>query len=262
MWTREAKGEKVEEGIEWSNAKPSKTHMALVELEKRGLIQWLVSQNVDGLHARSGFPLNRFAELHGNVFAIHCQSCKYRKIQDHPVELIGQKPIGKICGQTNSRGSVCRRQLVDSVLDWEHDLPEPFFSDSWAQSEAADLSIVLGSSLQIQPANTLPTLSKNMVIINLSNTKMDRKANLIIKSKCDFAVELLMKKLDIEIPEFSTPLIVEKSCLELKPLPIKEEKPKIARRKRKAKPKSDEDPDYTYHSVPKLLKDEITDKNL
>jgi len=164
VWTREAKGEKVEEGIEWSNAKPSKTHMALVELEKRGLIHWLVSQNVDGLHARSGFPLNRFAELHGNVFAIHCQSCKYRKIQDHPVELIGQKPIGKICGQTNSRGSVCRRQLVDSVLDWEHDLPEPFFSDSWAQSEAADLSIVLGSSLQIQPANTLPTLSKNMTL--------------------------------------------------------------------------------------------------
>ena len=65
MWTREAKGEKVEEGIEWSNARPSKTHMALVELEKRGLVQWLVSQNVDGLHARSGFPLNRFAELHG-----------------------------------------------------------------------------------------------------------------------------------------------------------------------------------------------------
>jgi hypothetical protein len=87
--------------------------------------------------------------------------------------------------------------LVDSVLDWEHDLPEPFFSDSWAQSEAADLSIVLGSSLQIQPANTLPTLSKKMAIINLSNTKMDRKANLIIKSKCDFAVEMLMKKLDI-----------------------------------------------------------------
>jgi len=68
--------------------------------------------------------------------------------------------------------------------------------------------------------------------------------------------------MSLEIPECSTPLIVEKSCLELKPLPIKEEKPKIARRKRKAKPKSDQDPDYTYHSVPKLLKDEITEKNL
>lgn len=55
------------------------------------------------------------SKLLGNVFAIHCQSCKYRQIQDHPVELIGQKPIGRICGQTNSRGSICRRQLGNKI---------------------------------------------------------------------------------------------------------------------------------------------------
>ena len=65
--------------------------------------------------------------------------------------------------------------------------------------------------------------------------------------------------MSLEIPEWSTPLIIEKSCHELKSLPVKEEKPKVARRKRKSKPKSDQDPDYTYHSVPKLPKDEIPD---
>ena len=45
--------------------------------------------------------------------------------------------------------------MIDAVLDWEHDLPEPFYSDSISKCKKADLSIVLGSSLQIQPGKFL-----------------------------------------------------------------------------------------------------------
>ena len=60
------KGKTVEEGNKWEETKPSYTHMSLVTLEKEGKCDWLVSQNVDGLHVRSGFPMDKLAELHGN----------------------------------------------------------------------------------------------------------------------------------------------------------------------------------------------------
>ena len=56
-----------------------------------------------------------------------------------------------MCNKVNNRGSTCRGNMIDAVLDWEHDLPEPFYSDSISKCKKADLSIVLGSSLQIQP---------------------------------------------------------------------------------------------------------------
>lgn len=65
VWTLEAKGESVDAGIQWEQAVPSFTHMAIVALERAGRAQWVVTQNVDGLHVRSGFPQDRLAELHG-----------------------------------------------------------------------------------------------------------------------------------------------------------------------------------------------------
>ena len=118
------------------------------------------------------------------------------------------------------------------MLDWEHDLPEPFFSDSCAHSRAACLSVVLGSSLQIQPANKLPTYSKNTVIINLSKTKMDKKAQLIINAKCDVVMQKLMEKLDIKVPKWDAPLVVPKSIHPIVPI---EEKPKGKKRKKNVK---------------------------
>ena len=87
----------------------------------------------------------------GNVFAEHCLRCGHRRVISEPTPLIGQKPTGNVCGIETKRGTTCRGNMVDSVLDWEHDLPEPWYTDSTKICKKADLSIVLGSSLQIQP---------------------------------------------------------------------------------------------------------------
>ena len=65
-----------------SQAIPSFTHMALIALEEAGFLKFLVSQNTDGLHMRSGFNLEKLAELHGNRCLEKCKNCKSIFLRD------------------------------------------------------------------------------------------------------------------------------------------------------------------------------------
>ena len=104
----------------------------------------------------------------------------------------------------------CRGKLRDFVLDWEDELPEPETTLSLSHSTLSELSIVIGSTLQIVPAGNMPTYTKKnsgkLVIINLQPTKHDKKADLIINSYADGIFEMLFKELGLEIPEFSKEL--------------------------------------------------------
>jgi NAD-dependent SIR2 family protein deacetylase len=66
-------------------ALPSPTHMALVELERRNMLKFLISQNVDGLHRRSGFASEKMAELHGNTNLEICKKCGKKYLRDFSV---------------------------------------------------------------------------------------------------------------------------------------------------------------------------------
>lgn len=64
------------------NALPSLTHMALVQLHKEGVVKYTVSQNIDGLHRRSGLKRTNLAELHGNTNLETCEKCKRQYLRD------------------------------------------------------------------------------------------------------------------------------------------------------------------------------------
>ena len=130
-------------------------------------------------------------------------------VRGSPAPTVGLKYVGGDCMATRSNGRNCRGKLKDFVLDWEDELPDSDLSLSDSHSVLADLSIVMGSTLQIIPAGNMPTYTKKyhstgkLVICNLQPTKQDKKADLNIHTFVDDVMEMLMKNLGLEIPEYN-----------------------------------------------------------
>ncbi|XP_075759130.1 NAD-dependent protein deacylase sirtuin-6 isoform X1 [Pelodiscus sinensis] len=223
VWTMEERGLSPKFDTTFENARPTKTHMALLELQRVGILKFLVSQNVDGLHVRSGFPRDKLAELHGNMFVEECVKCGKQYVRDTIVGSMGLKPTGRLCDVSKARGlRACRGKLIDTILDWEDSLPDRDLSLADEACRKANLSVTLGTSLQIKPSGNLPLLTKRkggkLVIVNLQATKHDRQADLRIHGYVDEVMTQLMKQLSLEIPEWTGPAVVESSAL-VKPEP-------------------------------------------
>lgn len=124
VWTLENRGELPNFSVTFDEARPTLTHMGLKALEERGFLKLLITQNVDGLHLRSGFPMDRLAELHGNMFVEECVKCRRKQVQPNAVASVGLKLTGNACNFVKSEGRLCRGKMRDSILDWEDNLPE------------------------------------------------------------------------------------------------------------------------------------------
>uniref|UniRef100_A0AC35TUN8 Deacetylase sirtuin-type domain-containing protein n=1 Tax=Rhabditophanes sp. KR3021 TaxID=114890 RepID=A0AC35TUN8_9BILA len=214
VWTLE-KDNKKSDSISFGTAKPTFTHFAIKALYKEGFIKYVVSQNVDGLFHRSGFPVNKMAEIHGNVFLEKCDRCSRKYFRDNMIETIGLKLTGRKC-EGSSSGKPCRGSLKDATLDWEDELPEPEFTITQKFAKKCDLALTLGTSLQINPVGKLPLLVKKnkeshgLVTINLQATKHENKADIAIHGKVDDAMRLLINELSISVDEsFPCDLIYE-----------------------------------------------------
>ena len=198
---------------------------AIVALMRIGKVRYVVSQNVDGLHLRSGVPRDQIAELHGNCFSERCPRCKKEYIRDFEVETVmtlvllyhnkpahctstckvvlnanscysdifpsaqvGFKPTGRKC---SSEG--CRGQLNDHILDWEDALPEDELTASENAATAADLAICLGTSLQITPACNLPLRTLKAGALMLPNchgfTRASARGKCILSTGEDIPAE-------------------------------------------------------------------------
>lgn len=188
VWTLEKKGQNPNVDVTFETAEPTVSHQALVSLEHAGHVQLLISQNVDGLHMRSGFPCNRLAELHGNMFIEECHICHTQYIRESVVPSMKLQWTGKVCTQTKQRGK-CRGKLRDTILDWEDALPPAQLDKAEKHCRRADLCVCLGTSLQIFPCASLPLLTKKaggqVVIVNLQATRLDRRADLVIHHRVD-----------------------------------------------------------------------------
>ncbi|CAK9151862.1 unnamed protein product [Ilex paraguariensis] len=185
VWTLQREGKGVPEAsLPFHRAMPSLTHMALVALEKAGILKFVISQNVDSLHLRSGLRRENLAELHGNSFKEICPSCGVEYLRDFEVETIGTKETMRRCSDMK-----CGAKLKDTVLDWEDALPPREMNAAEKHCRMADVVLCLGTSLQITPACNLPLKSLRgggkIAIVNLQETPKDKKASLVIHGLVD-----------------------------------------------------------------------------
>ncbi|KAG4920694.1 hypothetical protein JHK82_049643 [Glycine max] len=202
IWTLQREGKALPEAsLPFHRAAPSMTHMALVELEKAGILKFVISQNVDGLHLRSGIPREKLAELHGNSFMETCPSCGEEYFRDFEVETIGLKETSRRCSVAK-----CGTRLKDTVLDWEDALPTKEMNPAEKHCKQADIVLCLGTSLQITPACNLPLKALRgggkVVIVNLQKTPKDKKASLVIHGFVDKVIAGVMDQLNMQISPF------------------------------------------------------------
>ncbi|XP_047347571.1 NAD-dependent protein deacetylase Sirt6 isoform X1 [Vespa velutina] len=208
VWTLEQKGLRPSMNISFDDAIPTKTHMALKKLIDCKKIKFVISQNIDGLHLKSGIQRQHLAELHGNMFTEQCDKCGKQFIRNFASKSVGKKSLDTVCRSEQIGGRPCRGRMHDTILDWEHNLPDSDLTLSDLHSSVADLSICLGTTLQIIPSGNLPLYTKKyggrLVICNLQPTKHDKKADLIINGNVDEIMVSVMKKLGLEVPVYDT----------------------------------------------------------
>jgi NAD-dependent deacetylase len=170
IWTRKARGLKTET-TDWSKASPNAGHLAVVELQKLRKLKFLISQNVDNLHLKSGIDSSIIAELHGNMTKIRCRLCEFS------MDNFNDASFCPLCGG----------EMKPSVVDFGQSLPREALEEAARQSQDCDLFLALGSSLVVYPAADMPRLAvecgAKLVIINQGETPLDDIAVLKIDEK-------------------------------------------------------------------------------
>jgi len=184
-WTRQEKGlPQRQTNKPWHAFNPNAGHYALVELQNVKKLKFLISQNVDNLHLKSGIRQELIAELHGNVKKLRCTSCGEK------VDL----PTGaKICR--------CGGALVSSAVDFGQPLPEKDLGLAFEHSRKSDLFVVAGSSLVVTPAALMPQEAlqsgAKLVIINQGKTPFDSYSTIRFFEKVGDVLPPAVKRLKI-----------------------------------------------------------------
>lgn len=165
VWTRQEKGLPVQK-MDFSRVVPNSGHLAILELQKIDKLTFLISQNIDNLHLKSGIKPELLAELHGNIARLRCVKC------DFTLDNLDDVISCPICGG----------ELGPSVVDFGQSLPRKDLDDAYRQSQECDLFIVVGSSLIVYPAADMPRVALNngarLVIINQGKTPLDNSVHL------------------------------------------------------------------------------------
>lgn len=151
---------------------PSIVHTAAAKLERLQLLACIITQNIDLLHQKAGSQV--VIELHGSPRTHHCMSCGAKVDYDQVVETAQRGEV--------PRCRVCAGVMKPDITFFGESLPDGAMDEAIDQSSASDLMLVLGSSLLVQPAASLPlyTLRSggDIVIVNRGETPLDSYASM------------------------------------------------------------------------------------
>jgi NAD-dependent deacetylase len=160
----------------FKTVEPNGAHYAICEYEKRGQLLGLITQNIDGLHKLAGSSDEKLVELHGTDRLVACLNCGKRYQPADVYEHLGETFAAPRCDE-------CGGFLKSANVSFGQSMPVEAMQRAQAWSEKADIFMVLGSSLQVQPAASFPVIAKRagalLAIINRDPTPLDDIADFI-----------------------------------------------------------------------------------
>jgi len=169
-----------------TEARPNPVHQVLAELERRGLVEAVITQNVDRLHERAGST--NVIEVHGSLRTSSCLDCGHTEPFERVVELL-PVPHCERCGAV----------LKPDVVMFGELLPEDAIDRSFELARGAGLFLVVGSSLEVYPVAGLPeealTAGSALAIVNKGQTPYDSRADLTIEAGAGETLSAAMRLL-------------------------------------------------------------------
>jgi NAD-dependent deacetylase len=157
-----------------AEAQPNAAHLALAELERRGLVEAVITQNVDRLHEQAGSQ--DVIEVHGSIHTASCLACGHREPFERVVELL-PVPGCERCGAV----------LKPDVVMFGELMPEAQLERAFELVRRAALLLVVGSSLEVYPVAGLPEEAlgsgARLAIVNKGPTPFDRRAEVVVDAQ-------------------------------------------------------------------------------
>jgi NAD-dependent deacetylase len=171
-----------------TQARPNAAHYALVEMERRGMLAGIITQNFDGLHQEAGSPQGSVIELHGTSREAACQSCGARLVM---AEVQARVDAGDEEPRCN-----CGGFLKAATILFGQPVHRPVLDAALALTRTCDLFLVVGSSLRVVPAARLPLLALErgvpLLIINLEPTPLDSRADSVLHAPAGHVLPRLL----------------------------------------------------------------------
>jgi NAD-dependent deacetylase len=166
-----------------ADKRPNPAHAALAELERRGRLRAVITQNIDGLHQRAGS--RDVVEVHGSIAWASCEACGDRHTREEVVTRIRDAGAGVPCCDAG-------HALRPDVVLFGELLPEAAVERAWELAAAADLLLCVGSSLEVHPVAQLPQVALDagarLAIVTRGSTPYDFRA--AVRLTGDVATEL------------------------------------------------------------------------
>jgi NAD-dependent deacetylase len=158
-------------------AQPNPAHRAIVALERMGLLDCVITQNVDDLHQRAGSSPAKVIELHGNATRVRCLGCDRRWPRDEiQARLVAGEPV-PAC-------TACGGIIKPMTVLFGEPMPAAAVELAERRSRAAGCFLVVGSSLAVYPAAYMPTYAREagarLVVVNLTPTRLDHVADVVL----------------------------------------------------------------------------------
>ena len=160
-------------------ARPNAGHRALVQLERRGTLHALVTQNIDGLHQRAGTSADRVIEVHGTVHEVVCMGCGWRGPMLPVLERVR-------AGEDDPPCAGCGGILKSATISFGQALVPAVIERAMRVAQEADLLLAVGTSLQVYPvAGVVPAAKAagaRLVIVNAEPTPFDDLADAVLSN--------------------------------------------------------------------------------